>query len=686
MHSRGSPRASPYGSPRVGSPIVPRLALPGSDVPKLLLSPRAPMSPRGSARGSRRPISPQGSPRRPMQQLASSQTTCSATNSPRYSPRFGSPRSSPRSDAQGDPHSSDAHRSGQDGATKGGSARQESSVSAWVSRQRGNMVRGGSAGNKRGGKSPAAAAVRPGARRPNPLLAGSCHDSVSPGRGDCRIPGKCQLASSTGPARHCDRLSSPGGSSVDSEKEGHPADRETSWRTTTTENGSVPGDQDPSWRTTNLGSDSHLGALEDTASAVGHSSVDLASGSHRELSGVPHRDVPHLDNTPSFKSLAVHGEQVVEQDVGPSFTALADHGALLRAVQNVVSRATMETHNISVGTLLDSDSEFSEDASTCCRVDRLCNKAQGLVREMSAVVSPLSPPKDAAANLLGGRPPRLPEPSTPGQLSTPPMTPPVPWSPGEPIDKEGDLRFRVSRIELELVRVRNDSVPRDEYDCMVQYMHDTQQQLNQALAEIQDTKQQMNALQRVVYAAYPTRDNAPCAIVNNSGCADAVRSLSAPVVARPLTKLWASGMPTVTVTAMNAASTVPSCPSSPPITARVPTGSCLAPGVQQSPLLTKRIVVGDSPGYLTASGSFNLGGNSCGKDRQTPPPLRPHHIQSSPCIVGTPPPTVRVWGSQSHFGPITEERAFLASPLASNTMVTSRSNGVVVFTPARVAG
>jgi len=399
-------------------------------------------------------------------------------------------------------------------------------------------------------------------------------------------------------------------------------------------------------------------------------------------------------NLASLSRISRHGRT-------PSFCSLTDNGAL-RSARTVVSDYPDAVGHSAPD--LDSFETDSCGGSTCCRIEMMCDKTENLMREMCVVVTPPTPcPPGVARTVIQGTPCRiLPPPAQPPKPPAASMT--GTDSPAVGDGEITDLRFRVSRIELELDRANDQREAEnlnEELVSMKMRMESAEEQLSEARAEIQETKRQVDLLSQTV-AAFPAErqgSKAPCARVTAvAQQPDAFRSVSAPLVAQAVANLWAAGVSSVTAKATKATTTVttpiatptmapatPTCPGSPPLTTRYLAGCLKFPaGVPQSPLATARPSRMSSTGSMTTSLTAPVCStpNSCSKSGQSP--LRHvlgsmNHVHSAPCIAGTAPLTARVYGTQLHFGRIIDENAL-------SGFRTARGNVSYVYSPARVAG
>lgn len=415
----------------------------------------------------------------------------------------------------------------------------------------------------------------------------------------------------------------------------------------------------------------------------------------------------------------------------PSFrtTASESSGGALHSARTV---STLNTEELSLRTGCDDDDADSVAGSTCGRVDSINFKIEQLTSYAAdALVAPAAvpprgsrPPKVPSTPPWGGGPsrpgpaaawgasPETPrrrrggpvasEPGTPGRGSAPGT--PGRWSakasPSQPgrqptaaraespaqadaasAERElAELRFRMSKVELELDQVRDATTApktdeKENIATLRRRLEDAHAQLQEARGEIAEAKGTIAALvQRVdwrasdipadvqavaaaVEALAGPRGSRPSSVDSHTPMSEAPRSRSAPVQLTSLVRTSVVPLPCATVT-------------SPLPTARLPVAS---PG---SPAQTARLSLAQSTGSLTPGPPSYV--PLCRSVAGKHVPQKAHHAphaQSAPCIGGTPPPTVRIAGPL-HLRAVAEalkaDRA-AGRGTASPTALTARS-------------
>lgn len=378
------------------------------------------------------------------------------------------------------------------------------------------------------------------------------------------------------------------------------------------------------------------------------------------------------ERTPSFRTLA-----------GTGRSSLAETGEL-RSARTVVSSTTDLTHDasdLSVGQGVEGGDTSSCDGSTYIDVERLCNKSRILMDRMSAEFeivetpgTPATPPPGADYGTLlrtNQRPPPTPPlcPSTPVPAGT--LTPSRAWeqgvhqalqdrlqelamlsatpngsvSGGHVGDEDiGDLRFRMSHMELEFSKARDAataamaSTPSernssDELRTMKKLVENTQEELRQTRAEMAEMKGRIGVLAQCVAASPAAKGStAPCATLVSS-CSlnalpsDTFRSLSAPGAQAGAVKLWALA-------------TSPAVPTA-PVTARRNSPGAVPQSPRSGSLLSSRLSTGGSASSLALQSPVHqrVRSSSCGA-----------YVPGTVC--GTPPtPIVQVWAQTPQLTP-----------------------------------
>lgn len=375
------------------------------------------------------------------------------------------------------------------------------------------------------------------------------------------------------------------------------------------------------------------------------------NGSHQR-----HANVRGMPQTPTF---CASTETVAPPAVRESASNSLNEERCFRTVEFEVGVDTGEFDTESLG------------GSTCEKVEALCDKAQNLIYEMSAFVTPPVPPPTGELCTVAAMPqkPHLgqdEEPLTPPSSSgigttaapvagtvlvsnrTGPAT-----SGGCTAEEElADVRFRINRIELELNRIQiagnasgggsaSTMVPQDaDVNTLRKQVEATQTQLGGALAEMREMRGQMSALTQLMGMLPPaaTGGTSPSVALGAlRGPVDTSRSYVAPTRLMLSSSPRAVGSPVVTAM---------------PYSATLPTARR-----NEAPITPS----------LHAQLSQSVSADSFIRMHQ-----HPVQVSSSPQIAGTPPPTVRQYSSSLQFDRPTETKEGPSLPPPKLTALLQR--------------
>lgn len=197
----------------------------------------------------------------------------------------------------------------------------------------------------------------------------------------------------------------------------------------------------------------------------------------------------------------------------PSFR-YTDNGALASA--RTVGSSVVEEHvgvrSTDMAGVRDGDDE-SVAGSTSGQMSMLVERAQSLVREMSAIMTPPVPSPGFGGRGNGGRPPRPPTPliDTPSRDATASM--------------DSDVLLRMSRLEQSLQQL----VTQDDVNSISRMLDDVQVKMKEICDELKDMKTQMRTVAGIQMRRFSSND---CADVGHGSIGSVhVQSVQIPAMA-----------------------------------------------------------------------------------------------------------------------------------------------------------